>query len=476
MEQSYSRRVNREQTRSRRANKGQVMSGRRSSKSRRTSREQVVSRRRIPRTKRVSPKLLLGLLLTAFTVTALIAAAVFIPRLFSVDEVDIFGPYKEAVTNARPAAEVANDAPEEPTRIRIQFAGDILIHDGPLAAARTGDNTYNFRPFLTHIRPYIDGDLTLANMESPVDARGNNYRTQGWPLFNAPFEILDALQYAGFNHLISSNNHAFDKGFDGLVATAENFERAGIAHTGISVDEDDFNTPTIIDVNGIQIGIVAYTYSSNGLEFKVPDAMLPFAVRRFRDYVADDVPKILEAVEDLRAAGAELTIVSLHWGAEYVDEPTAVQKQIARELGEGGADIIMGHHSHTVQPIEWYYREDGSRSLIIYSLGNFLADQTRLNIPIPRTQFGKLVTLHVERSLEGEITLGMVEILPTLCMRDFTGTTLRHTDDVTVLPLFGGELPEFITAAEVRALGREAYEHVVAIVGAEFIAGRNAED
>jgi len=357
----------------------------------------------------------------------------------------------------------------EPVEIRIQFAGDILLHRGPIEAARTGENTYDFRPFLRDIRPFIDGDLAIVNMETPVDVLGENRDITTWPLFNAPFEILEALDYAGFNHLIAANNHSFDRGFSGLVATVQNFERVGLDFTGMYVDADAFHTPTILDVRGIQVGIIAYTDSVNGLESLVPAAMLPYAVRRFRSNVMDDVPAMAEDIARLRAAGAEVVIVSLHWGAEYVDAPTEMQRQIARALSDQGADVIMGNHAHVIQPIEWHEREDGGRSLIIYSLGNFLADQTRLNTPIERTQFGKLVSLQVIREPDGTIRLGICEVLPTLCLRDRSGNTLGIVDGISVMPVIGGELPEFVTEEALRAWGRRAYEHVVRIVGAEFI-------
>jgi len=145
----------------------------------------------------------------------------------------------------------------EPIEIRIQFAGDILLHRGPIDAANIGPSTYDFRPFLRDIKPFIDGDLSIVNMETPVDVLGENRDITTFPLFNAPFEILEALQYAGFNHLIAANNHSFDRGFDGLVATVQNFEHVGLDFTGMYVDADAFHVPTILDVNGIRVGIIA---------------------------------------------------------------------------------------------------------------------------------------------------------------------------------------------------------------------------
>jgi len=384
---------------------------------------------------------------------------------------DLTGEDEEPESEPEEIAEPAIETAEA----RIQFVGDILLHPrytGSVEVARTGPNSFNFHPFLEHIKPYINGDLAIANMETPVDVMGDNQDLSTFPFFNVPFEILPALVDTGFNHLISANNHSFDRHFYGLIATVENFVRAGIGHTGMNVDMADFNTPTIIDVNGIQVGIIAYTDSVNGLEAFVTDAQREFAVRRFRSYTLDDVDRIATDIENIRDAGAEFIIVSLHWGAEYVDQPTDMQRLIAHEISELGADVIMGNHAHVVQPVEWHYRSDGTRAFIMYSLGNFLADQTRLTTPIPRTQYGKVVSLQITRDTDGTIKIDTADVLPTLTMRDFSGSTLRFIDDITVLPLFNGQVPEFITDQSVRDWGQRAYDHLVNIVGREFISNR----
>lgn len=392
--------------------------------------------------------------------------------------------------NAMTNPTTPEDSESDETRIRLQFAGDVFMHQGPLDVARTGENTFDFNPFLQHIAPFIDGDFVMANMESPVDAFGGNQSVAGWPYFNAPFEILEALTGAGFNHLSSANNHAFDKGLEGLFNTVNSFARAGITHTGLNVDMADFNTPTLIDVEGIQVGVLAYTDVINNQGWALmPQDSWAFAVRRFESLNLNDVPRMAEDIADLRAAGADLVVVSLHWGIEYADEPTQIQRQIAAELSDAGADIIMGHHSKTVQPVEWHYREDGSRALIMYSLGNFLVDQTRLfpnattasevivrgtnnglNLEFAgRTQFGILVDLEVTKDLDGNITLETVHILPTLTMRDFSGHTLGTVDGLSVMPIIEGELPDFVTDPDLRHWGSVAYEHTVSIVGRDLI-------
>jgi len=368
--------------------------------------------------------------------------------------------------------EPVTEPPPQPVDIRIQFAGDALLHTGPIDAARTGQNAagynvYDFRPYLRDIAPFIRaGDLNIINMETPVDVYGNNTRILSWPRFNVPFEVLEALDYAGFNHLVFANNHTIDRGFYGVERTLENFRRAGLSSTGAYANEEQFNTPTVIDVNGVRVGVVAYAESLNGLDSLLTAHQHTFVTRRFNFYdITNGIPRMVQDMNNLRAHGAEVIIVSIHWGAEYVDQPTVAQVRFARALSEAGADVIMGHHSHTPQPIEWHEREDGSRGLIIYSLGNFLADQTRLNPPDPRTQYTKLVTLNVRRYPDGNIVLGEVEILPAYIMRDRTGNTLGAPNRISILPIIDGELPEFVQPAYLRTRGRNAHAHLLRIVG-----------
>ncbi|MDR0325009.1 MAG: CapA family protein [Oscillospiraceae bacterium] len=356
----------------------------------------------------------------------------------------------------------------EPAVITLQFAGDILLHSGLIQHAKTGDYAYDFKPFFEAVKPFIDGDLILCNMETPVDVYGGNKNLSTYPLFNAPYEILEGLRYAGFNHLIHANNHVFDKKIAGLEATLENFRRAGFSHTGTYADEEALRIPTVLNVKGIKVGVLAYTDSVNGLEPWVPADKLSFAVRRFISSDLSSLPRMTEDIAALREAGAEVVIVSLHWGAEYVDAPTETQRTIARGLCDAGADVIMGHHSHCVQPIERYIREDGAESLILYSLGNFFADQSGKDPPTLKTQYGMLVSLTVTKTPEGAIILGDCTVIPTLCGRVKGETSTLYT----LLPLLNAEetaAPVTIYGSSSVTWGERAYEHVRKIVGDAFI-------
>jgi hypothetical protein len=133
----------------------------------------------------------------------------------------------------------------------------------------------------------------------------------------------------------------------------------------------------------------------------------------------------------------------------------------------------MGHHSHSPQPVRWHYREDGTRGFIMYSLGNFLADQSRLQVPDPRTQYGMLVSVSIVQELCGTISLHSAEVLPTVCVRDRSGQVLGRVDGVTVYPIVDGEIPAFVEYEYFRNWGRNAYAHLNRVVDAEFIRASN---
>ncbi|MDR2610085.1 MAG: CapA family protein [Clostridiales Family XIII bacterium] len=285
----------------------------------------------------------------------------------------------------------------------ISLCGDVLLHTTVFKQAKS-EGSYDFNPYFSIIKEYIHGDMNIANMEGPVDALGGNQGISSYPAFNAPHEILDALKGAGFTTLLTANNHALDKGFNGLVKNRQNIRDAGLDAVGTFENQTEHDEPFIKSVNGIKIGIAAYTDSTNGIPLPKP-----YCVDKI-DLNSSAVPGILADVERLREAGAEFVMVSLHWGAEYQDAPAPVQKDIAAGLAEGGVDVVIGNHAHCVQPIERI-----GDCLVIYSLGNFFVDQTPLNRA--KTQESMIVNLRVARDAEGIIRLADASYMPTFMYR-----------------------------------------------------------
>lgn len=405
-----------------------------------------------------------------FFCVAILAAAGAVYGLRQVDSPS--GGNLTGQTEAPATTEEPTTEPDLSTRdYTLQFAGDILLHRGPVQYAKTGDGAYDFSPYFSEIKSRINGDFSICNMESPVDSYGGNQNISSYPCFNVPKEILAALKDTGFDFLTTANNHAYDQRLKGLIATRNNIAEAGLRFTGTNETQAQYDAYQIVDVGGMKLGIIAYTDSDNGMGVTIPEEMRGFTMRRFTSGDMSDVPRIISDMERCRAAGADFIILSLHWGVEYVNGPNETQKEIARRLAEGGADIIMGNHAHCVQPIEWAdVIRDGkkARSLIIYSLGNFFADQSGLTIsgkPVPKTQYSMLVDVNIHREKDGTIAFGECSYTPTFCYRNSQQNSSRYRVLSAGAYRNASSKPDvFRTAADWEQC-ISAYEHVTKVVG-----------
>lgn len=322
--------------------------------------------------------------------------------------------------------EVSSEPEPEDTFMSVSFGGDLLIHNSVYNTYRVESeaDVYDFSPLLEYgMEGFFDSDLNIINMENPVDVKKDNSSISQYPQFNAPREVMNFTERLGIDTVTFCNNHIYDYKYSGFVASVENLsERFKVV--GAYLSEEEYFTPCVTEVKGIKIGMLAYTDHVNGYN---DSTLTPYSVRTFKVSL-DSIPKMQEDVRALKEAGAELIIVSLHWGSEYRDNPTETQKQIARALCESGADVIAGSHSHCVQPIEKYsyVNEDGEEktSVIMYSLGNFLADQTTLQsmenygAGYAKTQNGMKVTLNIKKDgVTGEVTIENGEYVPTFLLR-----------------------------------------------------------
>ena len=310
--------------------------------------------------------------------------------------------------------------PDLTAKVKVCMAGDFMLHTGLLAAGKTGEFTYDFVPFMQEIEPYVNGDLNITDIEGAVDAYGDNIGITSFPNFNFPRELLDAIKFLGFDTIVTANNHAYDQGWEGLLATRKQLKKAKLKAVGTYASQEEYDKPYIRKINGIKVGIVAWSALDNGLSETVGEH-LPYAMRKFNQDSLEDIPRMLSDVKKLRKKGAEVVIMPLHWGSEYQDEPSENQREIAKQLLKGGVDILVGDHPHCVQPIEKVKVErDGRKqnALCIYSLGNFFADQLGLEPYTPKTQYGMLVSVTISRDEDGNIDLKSMKYMPTLCYRD----------------------------------------------------------
>jgi poly-gamma-glutamate capsule biosynthesis protein CapA/YwtB (metallophosphatase superfamily) len=241
--------------------------------------------------------------------------------------------------------------------------GDILMHQDVKRAAK--DCETGFQGLWADLKPVFDGaDLLFGNLETPIAPTSG---VAGRPfVFNAPGELPKALQASGFTILSTANNHAYDQGAKGVLETLERLEAVGLVAIGSGRDRAQAEGLRILERKGIRIAMLAasdlFNNDLNGA------GKGPWVVRLQENTV-------VEAIRSARSQ-ADLVIVSIHWGNEYEHRPSPRQRAMAAKMIGAGADLIIGHHPHVLQPLEWLEAE-GRKGAVAFSLGNFISNQDR---------------------------------------------------------------------------------------------------
>lgn len=257
-----------------------------------------------------------------------------------------------------------------PARAVIASTGDLMCHLKNLKAGYDASSgTFDFTRFFRLVKPYLSrADFTLGNLETTL-AQGEMLEDfSGFPLFKSPDAFAQALKDAGFDLLTCANNHMLDNGFAGLSRTLDVLDELSLYHTGSARTVQEAQAPLIVTIGGIRFGFLAYTYPIN--ISRTPADMKKYALNLF------DLDKARADIQASRDAGAEVVLVSLHWGPEENNTvPRAAYQKAVLKLLEAGADGILGHHPHVLQPMEWVEvtAEDGTarRCPVLYSQGNF---------------------------------------------------------------------------------------------------------
>ncbi|MCC8192533.1 MAG: CapA family protein [Ruminococcus sp.] len=282
-----------------------------------------------------------------------------------------------------------DDSKSDEQRVSFCAVGDNLIHETIYKEAdgysgEDGDGKYDFTSFYSEIRSDIESyDLAFVNQETIVG--GYDLGLSGYPLFNSPFEVAEALKDTGFDMVNLATNHALDVGQEGIDNAVSIFDELNLCHDGIYSGEDEQNAVSIIERNGIKFSLVSFTESTNGLT--APNS---YSVSTF-----DDDEYIKQKIQNAKAVSA-VVVVSAHWGEENSFETDDFQTNYAQYLADCGADIIVGTHPHVIQPVEWIEASDGRQVLCAYSLGNFLGGML-----LDDNSLSGLLSLDVVKSSEG---------------------------------------------------------------------------
>ncbi len=254
---------------------------------------------------------------------------------------------------------------DDTSSLTLLAVGDNLIHIQVIESGEQEDGTYNYDHLYTNLKDEIsEADIAIINQETILG--GDQFPYSGYPNFNSPEEIGDAVINAGFDVVLQATNHTMDMGLNGVLNTFDFWDRhPEITVLGINKSAEEREQIKIVEKNGIKLAMLNYTFSLNG--YSVPKDM-PYLVNMLdKEKMAKDIEK----AEQL----ADFTIVFPHWGTEYVYEPTNAQESLTTFFYEQGVDLVIGTHPHVLEPVEWIEDTPEHKMLVYYSLGNFISYQ-----------------------------------------------------------------------------------------------------
>ncbi len=330
------------------------------------------------------------------------------------------------------------------------FVGDLMCHSTQFNYAKVGADTFDFRGVYSEVKPYLkSADLTIGNLETVIAGKKKGF--SGYPYFNAPDDFIYALKDAGFDLLITSNNHALDQGWDGVKRTINVLNEYKIHRTGTYTSQQDRDSIRIFMINSIKIAILAYTEHTN-------DVTIP----KGKDFIVSLIEEV-QIEKDIRKArskNVDVVLVHFHYGPEYNREPSAYQKVIVQKVIDAGADIIIGGHPHVIQPFDFFKTNDTNldSGFIAYSMGNFISNQRWRY-----SDAGVVLNIQISKNkITDSIYISDISYLPTWV---FKGQTEKGREYIILPSQIGKEdsTYTFLTGKD-KNLMKEAFEDTKEII------------
>ena len=358
----------------------------------------------------------------------------------------------------------------------IVSTGDLLMHK-PVIDTGYKSGSYDFESIFRYLSEYtMDADLAVANLETTLCSTDNGYSYSGYPNFNCPDALVDGAKDAGFDILLNASNHSYDTSSVGMHRTMQVIQDKGLIPLGIVENAEDKHY-IVEEVNGINIGMICYTYETdsnadrvalNGLPVKAEDAPL---INCF-DYNALDTfyAELRTRLEEMKADGAEATVLYLHWGTEYQLQANETQKKMAQKICDLGVDVLIGGHPHVVQPMDLISSttDEDHKMVCLYSMGNAVSNQRQGNlsaIATAHTEDGVLFSITFSKYSDGTVYLESTDLLPRWVYRRSDGTG----NEYNIMPLDmerRDEWTSWMNFQEYHATAAEnSYDRTMAIVG-----------
>jgi len=304
------------------------------------------------------------------------------------------------------------------TSVTLAAIGDVLIHRPIYREAEQKDGTYDFSSVFKLVKnTMLQPDLLIANQESMIGGKAIGLST--YPTFNSPHEVGDTLKDVGVDFVTLANNHTLDRGEKAIQSALKHWDALDMPYTGAFKNEEDRSRIRTITRNDITFSVLAYTYGTNGIP-----------VPKGKDYLVNliDMKKIEADVKQAKQI-SEVVVVAMHWGTEYQDFPNKQQQQLAQQLADLGVDLVIGSHPHVLQPPQWVEGQDGHKTFVWFSLGNYISSQEGT-----KKQIGGIGYIDVVKTTVGEqstIELTNPGFMPTYVYyknwRDYRITPLEQT-------------------------------------------------
>lgn len=304
----------------------------------------------------------------------------------------------------------------------LAATGDVLMHGPVIKSGLMANGEYDFSSIFTYFADYVTAaDYAVANLETTLAGLDNGYAYKGYPQFNCPDAIVSGLKNAGFDTLLTANNHSYDTRSIGLKRTQQVIADTGLSHLGTKPAADAPNY-LIADINGIRIGMLCYTYENDpSPSGKAPNdhKMTPEDASLINTFDYSNLPLFYEEMAqnmaDMTEAEVDAVVMFIHWGSEYKTQQNALQSDIAQNLCNLGVDVIIGGHPHVVQPVELLTAADGShKTVCLYSMGNAVSNQriSQMNLKTGHTEDGVLFRVTFTKYSDGTVILSDANLLP----------------------------------------------------------------
>ena len=375
----------------------------------------------------------------------------------------------------------------------LSAQGDLLMHKPVINTGAKRDGSYDYESIFRYVAPYVSAfDYAAVNLETTLGGANCGIPYQGNPLFNCPDPIVDSVVEAGYDMLLTANNHSSDTKAAGIIRTLEQARGVGLATLGTMLNDEE-QKYSIIDVNGIQIGMLCYTYATGVTSDGRPSLNGNSHVSQagiVNYFMENNLSKFYSEVEEhianMKAGGAEAIIFYIHWGIEYQIKENSTQQAIAQKLCDLGVDVIVGGHPHVVQPVALLEStvDPSHKSVCIYSLGNAVSNQ-RTGVsklfPDGYTEDGALFTVTFEKYSDGSVYLAGTDVIPTWVNMHANNGVKEYN----ILPLDISREDEWIEIFDLTkqnfSAAQKSYDRTMGIVGdglaqcQEYLAQAKAE-